>query len=105
MKESSEKKGKEDVSDLSIELDTSEQNEEIGLFELEEDLASNAKDLRENIARMSSDVNQMGERIQEDADRLLKLKRSSPNPNRTLIKKIVDNAAKTMDHYGETVKR
>lgn len=97
-----------DLISISKEIDKSdsktslgEEEEELGLFEIEDLILSSSSELQNNLKRITEETESLGEKIQEDADKLTNLNKSNPNPNRVLVKKIVSNASKTMDSYGE----
>ncbi len=74
--------------------------EELGLYELEELSISSSQELAEILKRMAGDIRELGEKVRLDADKLKKLNKSSPNPNRIVVKKILSNTSKIMVNYG-----
>lgn len=91
-------------SDLEeIQLITDEEKDEIdlGLFEIEELVLSYSNELTITLNRMTNDINEMGEMVKQDAEKLTRLNKSASKSNRVLVKKILSNTSKAMDVYSK----
>jgi hypothetical protein len=103
----SEEKNVKKNSNNDLEMNTPEEDgkgDELGLFDIEENLLQNSNDLKLNLNRISDCTKKMGDGIRENANRLTKFNKSNNKPNKVFTRKIFDNASKTIDIYSERLK-
>lgn len=86
---------------LTPKFDTSneEEDDELGLFELEDLFLISAGNLTESIERMAKDIQEMEINIVKDTNKLNTIVSSKIKSSKTMVTKIISNASKTLIEY------
>jgi|GEM_PF-3609346 len=90
-----------------IEIDEESQIEEwedIGILEISDDAVKDIKEISSLFLRLTDYLNHLTNKTTTGADKVNRLKKSSNNPNKVILKKIVDEVGKEMINYAEKAK-